>query len=83
MKHKVRKKPRASLKRKTSRLCKKTTGSSETTLVAAAARALRLPMDRAWEASVIFNFQLIMHHAALVDELPLPDDAEPAPVFRA
>ena len=51
--------------------------------MAAAARALGLPMDSAWKANVILNIQLIMRHAALVDEFPLPDEAEPAPVFRA
>jgi hypothetical protein len=52
-------------------------------MVAAAAQALRLPIDPAWQANVKFNLQLILRHAALVDEFPLPDDAEPAPVFRA
>jgi hypothetical protein len=53
------------------------------TLVAASAQALGLPLDPAWRAAVKFNFQLILRHAALVDEFPLPDDAEPAPVFHA
>jgi hypothetical protein len=52
-------------------------------MVAAAALALGLPIDPAWQANVKFNLQLILRHAALVDEFPLPDDAEPAPVFRA
>jgi hypothetical protein len=52
-------------------------------MVAAAAQALGLPIDPAWQANVKFNLQLILRHAALVDEFPLPDDAEPAPVFRA
>ena len=30
-----------------------------------------------------FNLQLVLRHATLVDEFPLPDDAEPAPVFHA
>src|ERR1700691_2288783 len=50
-------------------------------MVAAAALALDLPIDPAWQANVKFNLQLILRHAALVDEFPLPDDAEPAPVF--
>jgi 1-carboxybiuret hydrolase subunit AtzG-like len=84
MKNKKKKKPKsASPKRKPLPISKTAAGSSEATLVAAAARALGLKMDPAWEASVVFNFQLIMRHAALVDELPLLDDAEPAPVFRA
>jgi hypothetical protein len=52
-------------------------------LVAASAKALGLAIEPAWEASVKFNLQLILRHAALVDEFPLPDDAEPAPVFHA
>ncbi len=52
-------------------------------LVAASAQALGLTLDPAWQAGVKFNLQLILRHAALVDEFPLPDDAEPAPVFHA
>jgi Protein of unknown function (DUF4089) len=52
-------------------------------LVAASARALGLAIDPAWEANVSFNLQLILRHAALVDAFPLPDDAEPAPIFHA
>lgn len=52
-------------------------------MVAANARALGLTLDPSWEASVKFNLQLILSHAARVDEFCLPDDAEPAPVFRA
>jgi hypothetical protein len=52
-------------------------------MVAASAAALGLKVDPAWEANVAFNLQLILRHAALVDEFALPDDAEPAPVFCA
>jgi len=52
-------------------------------LVAASAQALRLTLDPAWQANIKFNLQLILRHSALVDEFPLPDDAEPAPVFHA
>ena len=34
-------------------------------------------------AGVKFNLELILRIAALVDEFPLPDEAEPAPVFHA
>lgn len=53
------------------------------TLIAASAQALALPIDRAWRASVKFNLRVIFTHAALVDEFPLSDDTEPAPVFHA
>jgi hypothetical protein len=52
-------------------------------LIAASAQALGLTLDPAWQAGVKFNLQLILRHAALVDEFALPDDAEPAPVFHA
>ena len=52
-------------------------------LVTASAQALGLTLDPAWRDSVKFNLRLILRHAALVDEFPLPDDAEPAPVFHA
>jgi hypothetical protein len=53
------------------------------TLVAASAQALGLTLDPAWRAGVKFNLQLILRHAALVDEFSLADDAEPAPIFHA
>ncbi len=52
-------------------------------LIAASAQALRLPIDPAWHAAVRVNVQLLLRHAALVDEFLLPDHTEPAPVFRA
>lgn len=52
-------------------------------LVTASAQALELPIDPAWRAGVRRNLQLIFSHAALVDAFSLPDDTEPAPVFRA
>jgi hypothetical protein len=42
-----------------------------------------LPIDPAWRAGVKLNLQLIFRYAALVDEFALPDETEPAPVFRA
>jgi 1-carboxybiuret hydrolase subunit AtzG-like len=84
MNDKKQKKPKsASPKRKTLPISQTSVGSNEAILVAAAAGALGLPTDSAWKTSVILNIQLIMRHAALVDEFPLPDEAEPAPVFRA
>jgi len=52
-------------------------------LVSAGAQALALPIDPAWAAGIRFNLQLLFRHAALVDEFSLPDESEPAPVFRA
>jgi hypothetical protein len=52
-------------------------------LVAASAQALGLKIEPAWHGGVKFNLQLILRIGALVDEFPLSDDAEPAPVFHA
>lgn len=59
------------------------TANSIDVLVAASARALRLPIDPGWHPAVRTNVQLLLKHAALVEEFSLPDDTEPAPVFRA
>ena len=53
------------------------------TMVTASAEALGLAIDPAWQKDVVFNLQLIMQHGARVDEFALPDEAEPAPVYRA
>ena len=52
-------------------------------LIDAAARALELPLEPAWRPVVKANLLVTLRQAALVSELVLPDDAEPAPVFRA
>ncbi len=52
-------------------------------LVIANAQVLDLTLDPSWEAGAKFNLQLILRHGALVDEFPLPDDAEPAAIFHA
>lgn len=52
-------------------------------LITASAEVLALPIEPAWHRGIAFNLRLIFNHAALVDEFPLADEAEPAPVFRA
>jgi len=52
-------------------------------LIAASALTLGLAIDPAWEKSIRFNLELILRHAARVDEFPLPDEIEPASVFHA
>ena len=49
--------------------------------VDAAAQLLELPLPPAWRASVISNLQTTLRLAALFADFPLPDEAEPAPVF--
>jgi len=53
------------------------------TLIAASAQALALPFDPAWQGGIRLNLRLIFTHATLVDEFPLADETEPAPVFHA
>jgi Protein of unknown function (DUF4089) len=52
-------------------------------VVTAASQLLALPIESSWHAGVTFNLQLLFKHAARIDEFSLPDDIEPAPVFRA
>ena len=52
-------------------------------LAAAVVKALALPVEPAWHAGITFNLQLLLKHAALIDGFALPDESEPAPVFRA
>jgi hypothetical protein len=51
--------------------------------IAGAARALGLTIERAWMPAVRANLRVTLVQAALVDEFMLPDESEPAPVFRA
>jgi hypothetical protein len=52
-------------------------------LIIAAARALSLPAERPWLPAIRTNLRVTLQFAAVVAEFKLPDDAEPAPVFRA
>ena len=49
----------------------------------AAALALSLPLKEDWKPAVRANLDVTLKHAAFVAEFELPDDAEPAPVFKA
>jgi hypothetical protein len=51
--------------------------------VDAAARALDLPIEAAWKGAVKTNLTVTLALAASFSDFPLPDDAEPAPVFTA
>ena len=51
--------------------------------VDAAAHALALPLDPAWRPAVKTNLDVTLRLAAAFADFPLPDDAEPAPVFVA
>ena len=51
--------------------------------IAAGARALDLKIDKAWLPAVRGHLEVTLHHGALVAAFDLPDDSEPAPVFKA
>jgi Protein of unknown function (DUF4089) len=51
--------------------------------IAASAGVLALPVNSAWYPTVRSNLEVTFRLAALVSDFPLPDDADPAPVFRA
>ena len=51
--------------------------------VDAAAHALALPVEPAWKGAVKANLVVTLALAASFADFPLPDDAEPAPVFVA
>jgi hypothetical protein len=51
--------------------------------IAAGARALGLKIDKSWMPAVRGHLQVTLRHGALVAGFALPDDAEPAPVFKA
>jgi hypothetical protein len=48
-----------------------------------AAAALGIPIDPAWKPTIRANLDVTFKLATLVAEKELPDDAEPAPVFKA
>ena len=49
----------------------------------AGAQLLELSLQPEWKSAVRQNLDIILRLAATVCEFPLPDDAEPAPTFRA
>jgi hypothetical protein len=51
--------------------------------ITATADALALPIDPAWRPAVRTHLEITFRLGKQVEEFDLPDDAEPAPVFRA
>ena len=49
----------------------------------AVAKALALPVEKAWRPAVRANLEVSLRLARLVDEFALPDEIEPASVFAA
>jgi hypothetical protein len=58
-------------------------GSDLDDYIAAAAQALDLTLETAWQPAVRANLESILWLASYVQEFPLPDEAEPDAVFRA
>jgi len=52
-------------------------------MVDAAAKLLGIALDPAWKPEVKTQLEVTLRHARTVAEFPLPDDIEPAPVFKA
>lgn len=50
--------------------------------IVAAAAALALPLQPAWQPAIKAHLQVGWRLAALVGEFELPDELEPAPVFE-
>jgi Protein of unknown function (DUF4089) len=89
MKRKIMRKPKPARAKEARKLSSKSRAPVKTAptdtveaMVAAGTQALGIALDPTWHDSVTFNLRLILRHAALVDEFPLPDDAEPGPVFH-
>ena len=53
------------------------------TYIAASAQALDLPLTAQYRPGVKMNFVVTLRMASIVMAFPLPDEAEPAPVFGA
>ncbi len=52
-------------------------------MIDASAKALALRIRPAWNLSIRANLNVTLQHAAKVTAFALPDEAEPAPIFRA
>jgi hypothetical protein len=42
-----------------------------------------LPIEEAWRPAIAANLRVTLEHAAAVEAFPLPEDAEPGPIFKA
>jgi hypothetical protein len=52
-------------------------------MIDGAAAALGLSIEPEWKPAVRLNLDAILRQVRLVEEFTLPDEAEPASVFRA
>jgi len=51
--------------------------------ITAAAVALALPLEPEWRGAIKANLEVTLKHANLVADFALPDEAEPAPIYKA
>jgi len=51
--------------------------------ITATAVALDLTLEDAWKPAVKTHLDVTLRHAAVVVEFKLPEEVEPAPVFKA
>jgi hypothetical protein len=51
--------------------------------ILAAVETLNLPAEKAWLPAIKANLRVTLQFGKMVSDFELPDDAEPAPVFRA
>lgn len=51
--------------------------------ITASAAALDLPLEESWRPAVKANLEVTLKLANLVAAFPLPDEAEPAPIYKA
>ncbi len=51
--------------------------------ITSSAAMLGIPIEAAWMPTIRANVEVTFRLAKLVDEFSLPDEAEPAPVFKA
>jgi hypothetical protein len=54
-----------------------------TAFIETGAELLGLELESEWMPAILANLRVTLTHAALVAEFKLPDEAEPAPVYRA
>ena len=70
-------------KSKSRRHASRRISAAQLDFIDAAARVFELSIEPAWKAAVEANLATTLRLAASFMEFPLPDDAEPAPIFRA
>jgi hypothetical protein len=51
--------------------------------ITSSAAMLGLPLETAWLPTIRANVEVTFRLAKLVEDFPLPDEAEPAPVYEA